>query len=254
MQRGLIWCVCPRRRRRAGRAQTSCGCTCATTTSRCACLRWRPCGRWRASPRPRRATTARSRPAAACSPASATRPTGARPPCTCIAPPPQVRLPGPSSPCRWPSAHVQQAPTLQTCHVVVSMPWHLPGVWWSRVDCFAYLCPKAGSTGHTNRLHSAAPAPLSTLRAPGAARAGAEQACRERSSAPEAPRRAGYAAFGKLRGFSDAGMSCAWSPSGACLATASQDGRCTIWDMRTRQVPLTLPQPGRDVPEDRLPA
>jgi len=75
----------------------------------------------------------------------------------------------------------------------------------------------------------------------GVARAGAKQACRERCLAPDALRRAGYAAFGKLRGFSDAGMSCAWSPSGACLAAASQDGRCTIWDMRTRQVPLTLP-------------
>ncbi|KAK9827714.1 hypothetical protein WJX81_003623 [Elliptochloris bilobata] len=49
------------------------------------------------------------------------------------------------------------------------------------------------------------------------------------------PMPAGYVAFGALRGYSDAGMSCAWSPSGACLAAASQDGRCTIWDTRTRQ-------------------
>lgn len=34
----------------------------------------------------------------------------------------------------------------------------------------------------------------------------------------------------------DAGMSCAWSPSGALFAAASQDGLCCVWDHRAQSV------------------
>jgi len=117
--------------------------------------------------------------------------------------------------------------------------WRLPGVWRSQTS--AFVVPRGGQKRSHEMGGVAQRLPAHHAASSGVARAGAKQACRERRPAPDALRRAGYAAFGKLRGFSDAGMSCAWSPSGACLAAASQDGRCTIWDMRTRQVPLTLP-------------
>ena len=47
---------------------------------------------------------------------------------------------------------------------------------------------------------------------------------------------AGFVEEATLSEYGDAGMACAWSPSGACLAAGSQDGHVVVWDARCFQV------------------
>lgn len=46
----------------------------------------------------------------------------------------------------------------------------------------------------------------------------------------------GYRHYNVFSEATDAGMSCSWSPGGALLAAASQDGMCCVWDHRSGNV------------------
>ncbi|CAK0785795.1 hypothetical protein CVIRNUC_009006 [Coccomyxa viridis] len=45
----------------------------------------------------------------------------------------------------------------------------------------------------------------------------------------------GFVEYGSFTEAQDAGMTCAWNPSGTCLASGSQDGTVTIWDPRAHR-------------------
>ena len=49
---------------------------------------------------------------------------------------------------------------------------------------------------------------------------------------------AGFVEYSSFTEAQDAGMTCAWNPSGTCLASGSQDGTVTIWDPRAHRVCL----------------
>ena len=46
----------------------------------------------------------------------------------------------------------------------------------------------------------------------------------------------GFVEYSSFTEAQDAGMTCAWNPSGTCLASGSQDGTVTIWDPRAHRV------------------
>ena len=50
-------------------------------------------------------------------------------------------------------------------------------------------------------------------------------------------RTAGYRVASTINAFfTDAGIACAWSPSGSCVAAASQDGQVRVWEPRSGKV------------------
>ena len=48
----------------------------------------------------------------------------------------------------------------------------------------------------------------------------------------------GFVEYSSFTEAQDAGMTCAWNPSGTCIASGSQDGTVTIWDPRAHRVGL----------------